>query len=234
MSRTGPAPLQHIVDNRLHLGQFARGRIRPFRFPEPLETYFKADCRQQAMLSRVTTTLVTALLFLTAPAWAPAMLGVPESTRDITLWVSLFILAPVFMAITWAIHRRPASVWTENALMLVFLIEAAAIEALSYQADQIGYRVSPAISVAVPVGVLALCRLPVLRSLLFVAAYGLVLAAKDWLFPEMNEPRTPTETLTVAVLINLVLVSSAFSQKTRRQNWALLQLQRARALRWIF
>lgn len=179
------------------------------------------------MPSRVTTTLVTALFFLTAPLWAPSM---PDATEaNAPALVILLGLATTFTAISWVIHRWPASAWAENALMLVFLLEVAAVEILNYHADQAGYRVSPVISVAVPVGVLALCRLPVLRSVLFVAMFCLLLLAKDRLLPEIGAPRSSTETLTIAILLSLVLVSSAFSQRTRRQNWALLQLQRAGA-----
>lgn len=222
-------PLRDIVDHRLGLIEYANGRSRQFRFPQSLESRFKAHCRRQAMPARVTTTLVTAAVFLTAPLWTASMLGIPESTRIFTLWVSLLVLGPAFLAITAALYKRSHQVWTEYAFMVAFFLEAAAIETLSHHAALAGYRVSPVISAAVPVAVLALGRLPVLRSLLFVLAYAAILCIKDLTMPTVEWPRTPTETLTIAILLNLALVATIFSQVTRRQNWALLQLMRVGA-----
>ncbi len=178
------------------------------------------------MPARITTTLVTAAFFLTAPLWTPEMLGIPESTRVLTLWISLLVLGPAFVAVTAALYKWPQHVWTENACMVVFLLEAAAIEALMHQANLAGYRVSPVISVAVPVAALTLGRLPVVRSLFFIAMYVAMLVVKDfWI----GITQTPTETLTIAILISLAFITAVFSQRTRRQNWALLQLMRAGA-----
>jgi len=218
--------LREVVEHRQALDRYARGPVQQLRFPPDLESRFKAQSRAQAMPARITTTLVTAAFFLTAPLWTPEMLGIPESTRVLTLWISLLVLGPAFVAVTAALYKWPQHVWTENACMVVFLLEAAAIEALMHQANLAGYRVSPVISVAVPVAALTLGRLPVVRSLFFIAMYVAMLVVKDfWI----GITQTPTETLTIAILISLAFITAVFSQRTRRQNWALLQLMRAGA-----
>ncbi|WP_370306492.1 GGDEF domain-containing protein [Sinimarinibacterium flocculans] len=220
---------QQVTEFRLVLARVSRGELDLMRFPEPLEGAFKAYSREQAAASRITTSLVTALLFVSAPAWSWAMLGVPEDTRMLTLYLSVLVLSPVFAGVTALLFLWPRSVMVENAFIAAFLLEAAAIEVLRYQADLAGYRVTPVISVAVPVAALALARLPALRSLVFNLLYALLLVGSDLLASSASEPRSPTETLTIAVLLTLALVSSVFSQRTRRQNWALLQLMRVGA-----
>lgn len=217
---------REATEHRLLLSRASRGESRLLRFPPVLEAAFKAYSREQAAPARITTTLITALLFLGAPLWTASMLGVPESTRTLTLWISLLGLGPAFAIVTALIHAWPRKVMVENVFIAVFLLEAAAIEVLRYQAALAGYRVTPVISVAVPIAALALARLPALRSLIFILLYAAILLVADWAAPAEQWSRTPTETLTIAILLNLVLVSSAFSQRTRRQNWALLQLMR--------
>jgi diguanylate cyclase (GGDEF)-like protein len=218
--------VREATEHRLLLSRASRGESRMLRFPAPLEAAFKAYSREQAVPSRITTTLLTALLFLGAPLWTQWMLGVPESTRTLTLWISLLGLGPVFAAVTALIYLWPRKVLVENLFIAAFLLEVAAIEVLRCNAALAGYRVTPVISVAVPVAALALVRLPALRSLVFVLLYAAILAIADFAMPAPPWPRTPTETLAIAILLNLVLVSSAFSQRTRRQNWALMQLMR--------
>lgn len=219
-------PLREIVEHRQLLNEHAGGHPQRQRFTAALERRFKTYGRVQAMPARVTTTLLTAALFLSAPLWTAGLLGIPESTRVLTLWISLLGLGPAFLAVTFALRRWPLHVWTENAFMAAFLMEAIAIEALIHQADLAAYRVTPVISAAVPVAVLTLGRLPVMRSLLFVGLYVAMLVIKQFW---VGTTLTSTEMLTIAILISLTAVSTVFSQRTRRQSWALLQLMRAGA-----
>ncbi|MES0872946.1 GGDEF domain-containing protein [Sinimarinibacterium thermocellulolyticum] len=223
-------PVRAATEHRLLLSRVSRGESRLLRFPVDLEAAFKAYSREQAAPARITTTLITALLFLGAPLWSASMLGVPESTRTLTLWISVLALAPAFAIVTALIYLWPRNVMVENVFIAAFLLEAVAIEVLRHDAVLAGYRVTPVISVAVPVAALALARLSLLRSLVFVALYVVILVAGDRLATAAPWARTPTETLTIAILLSVALVSSAFAQHTRRQNWALLQLMRAGAL----
>lgn len=214
------------TEHRLLLSRVSRGERRTLRFPPILEAAFKAYSRQQAAPARITTTLVTAAMFLTAPMWTAWMLGVPESTRTLTLWISLLGLGPLFAGITALIYLWPRSVAVENAFIAVLLLEAIAIEILCYEAAVAGYRVTPVISVAIPVAALTLARLPALRSLAFVLLYAAILSLKALVAMPEPWPTTATEALTIGILLVLVLISSTFAQRTRRQNWALLQLLR--------
>ncbi len=217
---------REATEHRLLLSRVSRGFQGTLRFPPALESAFKAYSREKAAPARITTTLVTALMFLSAPVWTASWLGVPQETRELTLWISLFGLGPIFAIVTALAYLRPRSAMVENAFMGAFLLETIAIEMLRYQADIAGYHVTPVIAVIVPIAALTLARLPALRSLIFVVLFGVVLVTRDALVPNQPWSRSPTETLTIVLLLTLVMVSSAFAQRTRRQNWALMQLMR--------
>lgn len=222
--RSNRLPLQIVSQNRLILDQFSKGHARALRFPQPLEDEFKGYCRDQAKLARVTTALLTAALFLTAPAWTAWMLQVPVATRMFTLYLSLFLLAPLFIALSALLLLKPRDLRVELAFMAAFLVEVAGIEVLRFQADSNGYPVIPVISVCVPLAVLSLGRLSALRSLMFVLLYAAILSIGAFYAPWKNGPLAETSVLTLAVVLSIALVSTAFSQRTRRQTWALIQL----------
>lgn len=222
--RTEQLPLQVISENRPVLEQFAKGRAWSLRFPAVLEVEFRGYCREQAKMTRAITALLTALFFVTAPAWTALLLQVPETTRQLTLYLSLFLLTPLFVGVSLAVLLKPRSAWVEALFMAAFLVEVAAIEFLRAQAETNGYQVVAVISVAVPLAVFSLGRLPALRSLVFVLLYAGVLGFSASQAPWSDGARAETEVLTLVVVLSIALVAAGFSQRTRRQTWALMQL----------
>lgn len=222
--RTGQLSLQVISEHRQVLDQFAKGRSWALRFPAPLEAEFKGYCREQAKLARAATALLTALLFITAPAWTPALLQLPEATRQFTLYISVILLTPLFVSVAVAILLKPRNTLVEALFMAAFLVEVAAIEFLRARAESNGYSVIAVISVGVPLAILALGRLSALRSLVFVLLYAVLLGLSASLSPWPEGPQAETAILTLAVVLTIALVATGFSQRTRRQTWALIQL----------
>lgn len=222
-------PPQLMIEHRGLLEGFASGRWVALRFPPALEVHFRADTRESSRAPRAFMALLTALLFLTAPWWTGPLLDVPEKTRAITLYLSLLGLAPMFLLLTFCVWNWPRSVWVENFLIVAFVVEAAAIEALRLIAEGHGYPVSGFMSLAVPIAVVAVGRLSLFRSIALVGLYLAVIEAKYLFFPNPVWERHATDYLAMFIILAVCLFSTGFTQRIRRRTWALLQLMRLRA-----
>lgn len=217
-------PLQLVSQHRQLLDEFAKGRARMRRLPEPLEQEFRNYCRERAKLARATTALLTAVLFISAPVWSQWPLEMPEATDELTLSLCLLLFGPLFVGLSVLLLLKPRALWVELAFMAAFLLEVAGIELLRIQADHHGYTMIPLISVCVPLAVLSLGRLPARRALVFVLLYGAILAASAIHVPWQRGPVADTSLLTLLVILGIVLVASVFAQRNRRQTWSLIQL----------
>lgn len=216
--------LESISAYRHELDDFSKGRGRSIRFPAALEPEFRNFNRLRAWMPRISATLLTGLLILSAPFWVQSLLAVPETTLGPTLVMDLFVLGPLFILTTIVLAWRPAGEVGEWLFMAAFLVEAGAIELMRFYAAASDYYVSPLLSVAIPLAVIGIGRLPFFRSCAFVLAYLSLLAAKHYLLPNTQWPRKETDILTMAIMLGSILVASAFSQRNLRQMWAFMQL----------
>lgn len=208
--RSQQVPLQLVSQHRQLLDEFAKGRARMRRLPEPLEQEFRNYCRERAKLARATTALLTAVLFISAPVWSQWPLEMPEATHELTLSLCLLLFGPLFVGLSVLLLLKPRALWVELAFMAAFLLEVAGIELLRIQADHHGYTMVPLISVCVPLAVLSLGRLPARRALVFVLLYGAILAASAVHVPWQSGPVADTSLLALLVILGIVLVASVF------------------------
>ncbi len=209
------------------LDAIATASTRDYRFPSRLEAQFQEYVRLSSRMARISVTVLTLTMFLTAPLWTPLLGFDPEGTVRFMLFVELVLMVPLFAVVTLTLWWRPAGEVTEWLLIMAFIAEVACLEAVRYLSEQHGLFLQPSMSVVVPVAVLTLTRLRVNRCLLFVGAYlGVVLGAQVLTAGDMRA-RDSMTWLLEGLLLVVVLLSTIWARLSYRRQWAasvLLQL----------
>lgn len=152
------------------LGQIAGATTRQYTFPPRIERMFQIHVRESSRAARISLVLMTAVVYLTLPLWI-SLLGIPEQSKVYMTFASLFLIAPVFVAVTYVQARYLTTEFAEWLLMAAMMFEAVFVEVVRYQTEALGYAVEPSISVLVPAAVIVMARLRVSLNFLFVAIY---------------------------------------------------------------
>jgi len=202
------------------LERIATAATRRFRFPKVLEDEFQNDVRSASRTARICITLITFILFASAPAWVPLTLGEPERMSGPMRWIELGAMTPFFAIACLVQARYIAKGWSEWLLFAAFLLEVACIELIMHLADRIGYALEPLLSLLIPVSVMILARLRMVRCLLFVALYLLIVVLANVLWPNHLNVRSPTGWLLECLLLCIALLSAAWSKLSFRRQWA--------------
>ncbi|HVT34550.1 MAG TPA: GGDEF domain-containing protein [Nevskiaceae bacterium] len=205
---------------RRQLEQIARARTGRFRFPGELEQRFQRFVRESNRVARLSISLLTLVLFVSAPWWSPLVLGLPDASKPYTTMVCLAVVAPVFAVASLLQYHKAQSEWTEWFLMLAFLLEVAAIELMRYATQRAGFFITPAITATVPVCFIPMAQLRFSRCVVFGAGYVGVMIASALLLPYQLGMRDPSEWLTELILIVTAIAATAFSKLATRRAWA--------------
>lgn len=205
---------------RNNLERIARTKGAHYKFSEPLEHQFQLHVRTTAKAARVSITLLTLVLFATAPLWSPMVLDLPEGSRGVTIMVCYWVACPVFALATWLQFFNVESEIAERTLMVAFLIEVAAIEFMIYATEASGFHVSPTMAVTVPVTMLPLSRLRLPRALEFVVLYFAIIVIRELVWPNLVTHRTPTDWMMELILVAAAVASVAFYKLSIRRAWA--------------
>lgn len=200
------------------------------RFLPQLERRLKEDWRLYGQSARLFLSIIGFLVFATLPLWLDSLLTIPQSTANMIERVALGFMMPLFLVVSILLLRFPAHRATEWLFLAAFVIDAACVEAIRYVSDSVGQPVSPSISILIPVAVLAMARLPLSRSVVFVLAYlGVTIGAALWQ-RELTGALT-TRWLLDGLILAFLLASAGWTRMTLRHQWALATLSRFKAYR---
>ena len=202
------------------LERIATASTRRYRFPALLEEEFQGYVRSVTRTARIWLSLITFILFASAPAWVPLTLGEPEQMTAPMRWIELGAMTPFFAMVCLVQARYFASDFSEWLLIAAFLLEVVCIKLIVHLADRIGYPLEPSLSVIVPVSVIILARMRMLRCLLFVALYLVIVALSNQIWPNHLNLRSPTDWLMESLLLFVALLSAAWSKLAFRRQWA--------------
>ncbi|MGH8506524.1 MAG: diguanylate cyclase domain-containing protein [Stenotrophobium sp.] len=217
----GKLQLHDITASELQeLGLIARSQVRRYWFPPRLEAEFQIYIRNAARNARFVQSLLTLLLYATAPLWVPLALNSPAQTYELAHILELGVMTPLFAVLCVLQWRYASSVWVEWFFLFAFLLEVICIELLRYQSTISGYPIEPALTLLVPVAVMILAHPGIDRAVLFIAAYLGILAVKAMFWPDLLRPRTATEWLLEILLLGLALLSTSNTRLLLRRQWA--------------
>jgi diguanylate cyclase (GGDEF)-like protein len=202
------------------IGQIASAASRKYVFPPRIERLFQRHVRENSRTARMSATLLTFLLYATAPLWSSTLIASPEQSANFMSLIELLLMAPLFAAATIAQARYIASDTAEWLLIGAFLLETLCVEVIRRKSEAVGFFFDPSIVVLVPVTVLVLLRLRISRNILFIVLYMLILVSEPIWWPDQIHVRSATVWLMQVLLLLIVLLSAIWSKLSSRRQWA--------------
>ena len=206
------------------LSQVSAARSRAYRFSSRLEREFQRHEREASRPTRIGLSLIPVVTFGTAPLWQSFIADSPDSMLSMLWLIEWGVMVPLFLAITWAQWRHVTSQLSELVLIVGFLLLVGAVEFIRYRGAALGHHVEPYLTVAIPVGVVTLAHLSILRSVGFIAAYGIVILARYVFDPSGVLERGPQEWVLETLLLGTALLSAIGSKIASRRQWATRRL----------
>ena len=186
-----PALQRHLGDIELtaeearKIGQIASATVRHYTFPLRIERMFQSHVRENSRAARISVAVMTALVYCTLPLWI-SLLELPAQSVHLMTILSLGLMTPFFVAVTFVQVRYLDTDFAEWALIAAMLFEAIFVEVVRYRSGQLGYFVEPSISVLVPVAVIAMARFRITTNFLFIALYFQTLASEPFWWGDGN------------------------------------------------
>ncbi|MES2490536.1 MAG: GGDEF domain-containing protein [Pseudomonadota bacterium] len=174
-----------------------------------IERLFQGYVRESSRAARISLAMLTAAIFISLPLWI-SVLGIPKQSEELMTIVSLGLIGPMFIIVTYVQVRYLASDFAEWLLIAALTCEAVFVEVVRHQAEQLGYSVEPTISVLVPVAVIAMARLRVSQNFLFIALYFLMLASQPFWWSNGAQIDSAVMWTINAMLLALLLLGASF------------------------
>ncbi len=202
------------------LDAIAKAETRQYRFPPRLEHEFQQHMRLASRTARLSVTLLTLAMFVSAPLWSPLLNFTTPETHILMLFVELAVMGPLFALLTFTILRWPAAEGTEWLMVAVFIAEAACIEVVRYYSEIAELIIPPSIGIAVPVAVMTLTRLSVGRCLIMVATYFTVMLGIQYAAQGYMTARDSGTWMFEIILLLVVFLSTVWNRLSFRRQWA--------------
>lgn len=211
------------------IGQIATATIRQYTFPPRIERMFQRHVRENSRAARISVAMMTAVVFGSLPLWI-SVLEIPAQSVHMMTLMSLGVIAPLFVAVTFVQIRYLDTDFAEWALIVAMLFEAIFVEVARYRSGQLGYFVEPSISVLVPVAVIAMARFRITTNFLFIALYFQTLASEPFWWGDGNWMGGSALWFANLIVTILLVAASIFLKVTLRDRRKIRQRNLANTL----
>lgn len=199
------------------LERLARGRqLAQTELSGRLCVEFRRQAAAASVPSRLTLALAPTLGYLLSllALYATPMAGTLDRTMLERGLLVATLLPMLLVALLW---RYRASPWIDTLTVVASAVFTLFGQWARQHAIELGFAVNPALVMAIPVTVLALGRLPMLHSLLVVAAYALIrLAGAD----DSGTSRWMMDIPAEAICLAALLASRYWSLRLQQRQFA--------------